>query len=216
MSLVHSRCRSCIRLFCIVVGIGVLAAGCTSAQRTPPPEMVSSDGAPLEDPLPRAALMANGERMAGLPTGSYRQGKEHLLAGRYGLAVHVLRQALAADPGSTASMNALAIAYGRVGREDLSLRWFERALQVDPGSLHTLNNIGFWALERGQLDLARRYLSRAYRIAPHDTRIAANLDLLGSLVPGGHDPFPAPSTEPVPIIPDGPARPARAYLDHTS
>jgi Tfp pilus assembly protein PilF len=159
-----------------------LLSGCATTAPTPRngSSFQLADGRQLEGrPTARPALIIGGERIEEVAGMAYERGKMRLTMGQFGLAIQALKEALAADPRSVRALNALAIAYGRIGRDDLSLRYFERALVADPGSAETLNNVGYWALERGQLDLARRYLEAAAQRAPANPRIAANLALLG-------------------------------------
>jgi Flp pilus assembly protein TadD len=193
-----SRARQCRTA---ALALLTMVAGCTSMDQQGARPVFTREGQRLHDIAPRAVLIANGEHLDQLPRTSYQDAKEHLLAGRYGLAISAFRRELATHPKSVAALNGLAIAYGRVGRDDLSLRWFEQALLLDPGSTSTLNNIGFWALERGQLDLAHRYLERAAEQAPGDPRIAANLALLASVTPS---PAGAHSIGTQPLFPPNP------------
>jgi Flp pilus assembly protein TadD len=128
----------------------------------------------------RPVVVADGMRLEAATGGLYEQGKNHLEAGRYGLAVTALREALAREPRSVPVLNALAIAYGELGRDDLALRFFEQALAQDTATLQTANNVGYWALRRARLDLARRYLERAAALAPEDATVRANLALLAA------------------------------------
>jgi len=185
-----------------------LLSGC--ATTAPAPHDGSSfqlaNGKQLEGrPTARPALIIGGERIEAVAGMAYERGKARLMMGQFGLAIQALKEALAADPRSVKVLNALAIVYGRIGRDDLSLRYFERALAADPGAAETLNNVGYWALERGQLDLARRYLEEAAQRAPMNPRIAANLALLGqpttpNLLPPGtpHRLLPMERTGPEP------------------
>jgi tetratricopeptide (TPR) repeat protein len=95
----------------------------------------------------------------------YGDGKQHLAAGRYELAVQRFGQALASDRRSLGALNGIAIAYTRLGRFDIAQTYFERALQIDPTNASTLNNYGWSLAEQGRLREARPFLELALRHA---------------------------------------------------
>ncbi len=107
--------------------------------------------------------------------GSYEIGKQHLTAGRIGLAVERFESAVRREPGSVEALNALAASYDRLGRYDLSARYYLRALIRDPESLQTLNNIGYSFLLQKKFDLALAYLRDAQAQDSDDPVVAANL-----------------------------------------
>ncbi len=108
-------------------------------------------------------------------SGSYEIGKQHLAAGRIGLAVERFESAIRREPGSVEALNALAASYDRLGRYDLSARTYLRALIRDPESLQTLNNIGYSFLLQRKFDLALAYLRDARAQDSDDPMVAANL-----------------------------------------
>ena len=101
-------------------------------------------------------------------------GREHLAAGRYGLAIEKFRKAMKADPNSVATLNNLAAAYDHIGRYDLAAYHYERALALDPDSAQTLNNIGFSLMLQGKFDLATVLLRDAQQRDQTNPAIAAN------------------------------------------
>lgn len=127
--------------------ICLIAAAC-SATTGPSPR-------PLERGFTTGAGVAN----------PYEDGKRHLAAGRYQVAVERFAQALASDRGSLDALNGLAIAYTRLGRFDVAQTYFERALQVDATNASTLNNYGWSLIEQGRLRDARPFLELALRHA---------------------------------------------------
>ena len=111
----------------------------------------------------------------------YGDGKQHLMAGRYELAVQRFGQALASDRRSLDALNGLAIAYTRLGRFEVAQTYFERALQVDATNAVTLNNYGWSLIEQGRLRDARPFLELALRHAADADLpvIAANIESMG-------------------------------------
>lgn len=95
----------------------------------------------------------------------YGDGKQHLAAGRYELAVQRFGQALASDRRSLGALNGIAIAYTRLGHFDIAQTYFERALQTDPTHVPTLNNYGWSLTQQGRLREARPFLELALRLA---------------------------------------------------
>jgi tetratricopeptide (TPR) repeat protein len=108
----------------------------------------------------------------------YEDGKGHLAAGRYELAVERFGQALANDRRSLDALNGLAIAHTCLGRFEVAQTYFERALQVDGASAVTLNNYGWALVEQGRLRDATPFLELALRHASADEAplIAANIE----------------------------------------
>jgi len=132
-------------------------------------------------PRPRASGFATA---AGV-VDPYGDGKQHLIAGRYELAVQRFGQALANDRRSLDALNGLAIAYTRLGRFEIAQTYFERALQVDATSTVTMNNYGWSLIEQGRLREARPFLELALRHAADAERpiVAANLESVGQARP---------------------------------
>jgi Tetratricopeptide repeat len=101
-------------------------------------------------------------------------GRNHLAAGRFGLAIEAFRKAAKADPNSIEALNGLAVAYDHIGRYDLAVYQYERALILDPGSVRTLNNFGYSYMLQGNFDLATVYLREALQRDSANPAIAAN------------------------------------------
>jgi tetratricopeptide (TPR) repeat protein len=110
----------------------------------------------------------------------YGDGKQHLAAGRYELAVQRFGQVLASDGRSLDALNGLAIAYTRLRRFDVAQTYFERALQIDPISVSTLNNYGWSLTEQGRLREAKPFLELALRHAeqPDVPIVAGNIETI--------------------------------------
>ena len=119
----------------------------------------------------------------------FSEGKEDLRANRLGLAIDKLQAALAKRPDSIEVMNAVGVAYDRLGRHELAQIYFERALAIAPDSLQTLNNFGYSLSLQGKHEEAVAFLQRAalrvsepdvsdvvtrnYRIAMNKLRVAS-------------------------------------------
>ncbi len=109
---------------------------------------------------------------------AYDRGRSHFAAGRYGLAIKELRQAVNTNGGSVDALNALAAAYDQAGRFDLALHNYERALVIDPVSVQTLNNIGYSHYLQGRFDVAAVYLENAVALAADQPTVHGNVDLV--------------------------------------
>ena len=131
---------------CVVIVTCLIAAACAASAPGP---------RPLEQGFATTAGVAD----------PYGDGKRHLAAGRYELAVQRFGQALASDRRSLGALNGVAVAYTRVGRFDIAQTYFERALQIDPTNVPTLNNYGWSLTEQGRLREARPFLELALRHA---------------------------------------------------
>lgn len=108
----------------------------------------------------------------------YEDGKLHLAARRYGLAIERFGQALGSDRRSLDALNGLAIAYSRLGRFDVARVYFDRALEIDAFSAPTLNNYGRALIEQGRLRDAGPFLQLARQHASQTELmiVAANLE----------------------------------------
>ncbi len=121
----------------------------------------------------------------------YERGKRHFEVGHLGLALQSLRRALAEQPDSVETLNAVAAAYDRLGRFDLAGRYYRRALSVAPRSAQTLNNMGYSFMLQGRLDDASRYLERARALNNAHETIAANLTVVQRLAGAKREQSPA-------------------------
>jgi tetratricopeptide (TPR) repeat protein len=129
-----------------VIVICLIAAACAATGPSP---------RPLESGFATAAGVGD----------PYWDGKQHLAAGRYELAVQRFGQVLASDRRSLDALNGLAIAYTLLGRFDIAQTYFERALLIDPTNFPTLNNYGWSLTEQGRLREAKPFLELALRHA---------------------------------------------------
>ena len=127
-------------------------------------------------PEPRA--LSRGFQPEARVLAPYDDGKLHLAAGRYGLAIDRFGQALASDRRSLDALNGLAIAYTRLGRFDVARAYFDRALEIDAFSALTLNNYGRALIEQGRLREAGPFLQLALQHASQTelTIVAANVE----------------------------------------
>lgn len=100
-------------------------------------------------------------------------GERHLVARRYGLAVHYFTQVLARAPANLDALTGVAVAYDKLGRFDLSSKYYQRALKLDPDNVVALNNYGYSLILQGKPDDAVLYLqaSKAADVAaPEKTK----------------------------------------------
>jgi len=121
--------------------------------------------------------LARGFHPGGGVLAPYEDGRRHLAAGRYGLAIERFGQALGTDRRSVDAMNGLAIAYARLGRFDIAQAYFERALRIDAFHAPTLNNYGRALIDQGRLQDARPFLDLALHHATQEDLavVAANV-----------------------------------------
>jgi Tfp pilus assembly protein PilF len=150
----------------LLIAICLLAGGCSTGVLEPRPATRGF--------MPESGVIA-----------PYDDGKRHLAAGRYGVAIERFGQALASDRRSLGALNGLAIAYTRLGRFDVGQAYFERALEIDAFSAATLNNYGRALIEQGRLQDARPFLQLAlHHAAEADlTVIEANVGSIRSTEP---------------------------------
>jgi tetratricopeptide (TPR) repeat protein len=125
-------------------------------------------------------MVANGEPFVATGDSAYDEGRRHLLAGNYGLAVQQLRAALRVQPRSPEVLNALAVAYDHLGRRDIAQAYFAEALAADPSSVQTLNNIARSLMSGGSYSLANSYLERAAALEPANPTIRANQQVIAA------------------------------------
>jgi Tfp pilus assembly protein PilF len=151
--------------------------------------------------FPEARPLARGFLPTAGVLAPYEDGKLHLAAGRYGVAIERFGQALASDRRSLDALNGLAIAYTRLNRFDVAQGYFERALEIDAFSAPTLNNYGRALIEQGRLRDARPFLQLAlhHAVQADLTVVAANLGSMGgtqpsALVAGLRDSLTTPPT----------------------
>jgi tetratricopeptide (TPR) repeat protein len=135
--------------------------------------------------LPEPRVLTRGFQPEAGVLAPYDDGKLHLAAGRYGLAIKRFGQALEQDRRSLDALNGLAIAYTRLGRFDVAQGYFERALAIEPFSAPTLNNYGRALIERGRLRDARPFLqlARQHGSQAELTVIASNVDSMRQTPP---------------------------------
>ena len=128
--------------------------------------------------LPEPRPLSRGFQPEPRVVAPYEDGKLHLAAGRYGLAIDRFGRALARDRGSLDALNGLAIAYTRLGRFDVARAYFDRAREIEAFSAPTLNNYGRALIEQGRLQEAGPFLqlARARASQTELTVVAANVE----------------------------------------
>lgn len=72
---------------------------------------------------------------------AYAEARRQLDEGNVALAIDGFRQVLRSNPRSVDALNALGVAYDRLGRFDLSQRYYDNALQIEPGSAKVRHNL---------------------------------------------------------------------------
>ena len=71
-------------------------------------------------------------RLAAMPGTALQTGRDHLRAGRVGLAIDAYNLALASGEDPAAAYNGLGVAYARLGRSDAAYHFFRKAVMSDP------------------------------------------------------------------------------------
>ena len=71
-------------------------------------------------------------RLAAMPGAALQTGRDHLRAGRIGLAIDAYNLALASGEDPAAAYNGLGVAYARLGRSDAAYHFFRKAVMSDP------------------------------------------------------------------------------------
>ncbi len=135
----------------------------------------------------RGVVSINGERSSANLRDPYERGKAYLMAGQFGLAVRVFRNALQDDPTSVRTLNAIAATYDRMHRFDLAERYYMKALALDSESVQTLNNIGYSYVLQGRADLALAYLQRSLKLARSNETVLGNVAAAQDLLLGPAD-----------------------------
>jgi tetratricopeptide (TPR) repeat protein len=97
----------------------------------------------------------------------YREALELLKSGRFHEALTSLRLALRADPGDTAVLQQIAIAYTRIGMTDEAAKTYRQVLDQDPNASGAHYGLAFLLLREGKREEAEAHL-RAFLAAPPD------------------------------------------------
>ena len=78
------------------------------------------------------AAAENDPQLAAASQTYIQAGRDHLRAGRPGLAIDAFNLALSGGEDPAAAYNGLGVAYARIGRSDLAFRFFRKAVNSDP------------------------------------------------------------------------------------
>ena len=98
-------------------------------------------------------------------------------AGDTTAAIELLRQAVATEPNLDA-LNALGIAYARIGRPGDALSTFNRSLEIDPSNAMTYENIGAVHLDAGRMADAKQAFERAAASNPDSSQAHAGMAMV--------------------------------------
>lgn len=105
-------------------------------------------------------------------------GRNHFVAGNYGLAEKHFRKAVELRATNGNAWMGLAASYDRLGRFDMADRAYQQAIKVSGRTPKLINNMGYSQLLRGNTDEARKLLNEAHKLMPNDPVVKANLALL--------------------------------------
>ena len=137
---------------------------------------------------------------------AFDQGKDHLAAGRAGLAIVAFERAIRLDPTSVGALNGIGAAYDNLKRYDIALGYYKRALALAPQNADTMNNIAV-SLHLAGDPAANTWFAQAAKLDPDNETIAANIvqaraeDEATWTVPGAKpaEPLASPPITTVPI-----------------
>jgi arylsulfatase A-like enzyme/Tfp pilus assembly protein PilF len=131
----------------------------------------------LGDPRNAITTLETARTSADADVGLRVQLGTYLLdAGRTKESLALLEEA--ARPGTDLdALNALGLAYARVGRTADALAAFTRSLPLDPDNAATHENIAAVQLDAGRLDQARAEFTRAIELNPQSTQAHGGLAL---------------------------------------
>jgi hypothetical protein len=105
---------------------------------------------------------------------AYDEGKEHLAAGRAGLAIIEFERAVRLDPLSVNALNGIGAAYDSLKRYDIAFSYYKRALLLAPQNADTVNNIAV-SLRLAGDPAASAWFAQAAKLDPTNDTIAANV-----------------------------------------
>jgi hypothetical protein len=118
---------------------------------------------------------------------SLEQGIALLRSGNVAMAIETLRIAARQDPGSKRALNALGVAYDRLGRFDLSRSYYEQALALAPADADILHNLSVSLRMQGRIaeaeEVAQEEQSR--RLATTEQHADAAPQSMPALAPSG-------------------------------
>ena len=92
---------------------------------------------------------------------AYDLGKSQLAEGNPSLAIESLRKDLLQHGQSTRTLNALAVAYGQLGRSEMAEQYFQQAFQLDRSAPETAYNYSVFKYQQGHFDEARQFADLA-------------------------------------------------------
>ena len=111
----------------------------------------------------------------------YLAGKNQMAANRVGLAIVDFERALALDPRSVKTLNALGACYDGLHRYDIAMSFYKQALAIEPQSADTLNNMAVSLAMAGFPTDAEYMLRKAASLDPENQTIQVNIAGMNSL-----------------------------------
>lgn len=130
----------------LALGLALVCAGCGGGPKKQDNQPAQSTGSSLE----RAKIHTE------LGVGYYE-------AGKLGVALEELNEAIAADKGYAPAWNARALVHMDLREDDQAERDFKQALKLDPAGPDTKNNYGLFLCQRGRGKEGIRYLLDAIK-----------------------------------------------------
>lgn len=112
---------------------------------------------------------------AGVPAdqAAYIDGKTHLAAHRFDLAIESFRQALRLNPRHVDSLNGMGVAHSLAQRQPEAIVAFGQAVELTPDNAQWHANLGMALARDGQFEQARSVLAKAWALAPANALIEA-------------------------------------------
>lgn len=127
----------------------------------------------LLDDAPDGSRRVQDASLAADVEAARTQGRALLQQGKVVEALQQYNQALARDPDSVETLNAIAVCYDRMGKFETSRTYYETALGIDPRSALLLNNYGYSLYLQGERAEAARFLGLAIATGDQDVQATA-------------------------------------------
>ena len=119
---------------------------------------------------PIAGVRLSESQSTAVSSDPYQTGRGLLASGDVTGAIAAFRAALSETPQSVDALNALGVAYDRMGRYDISRSYYDSALAIAPDSPLVLNNLGYSLFLQGKLQAAIPLLQQVVASNDMDAR----------------------------------------------
>ncbi len=103
----------------------------------------------------------------------FNKAKQHIALGNNALAIEILRRIKRHEPANVRVLNAMAVAYDRIGRFDVSRQYYEQAAGLDPNADYVISNLAYSLALQGRTQEARQLYARAATSSDAEVRLVA-------------------------------------------